>query len=387
MNTPASPVPVKKPAPLAISMWDFSWLERRWPGAGYEDWAVALDELAERGYNAVRIDAYPHLVGSDPEREWTLVPVWDQNDWGSPGVLEVRVQPLLNQFIAVCRERGIKVGLSSWFRDDLSHARLRLTTAEAMADAWARTLRTIAAAGLLDSVLYVDLCNEWPGTHWSPFFRNDPPECTWGWWHTETSMRWMKRSIELLRAEFPDLPLLYSFDGMDDDLYRNHDLSHTDLIEHHCWMAKENDGEFAKTIGYDYNGFSPKGYIAIAENASRVYRERASYWRNLLTTRIASLASASRDVGLPLGTTECWGIVDYKDWPRLDWGWVKELCELGTLTAVQTGRWAIVATSNFCGPQFRGMWRDVEWHRRLTTQIKAGAYPQGLRSDRLARRI
>jgi hypothetical protein len=24
--------------PLAITMWDFSWLERRWPGAGYEDW-------------------------------------------------------------------------------------------------------------------------------------------------------------------------------------------------------------------------------------------------------------------------------------------------------------------------------------------------------------
>ncbi|MBN1791595.1 MAG: cellulase, partial [Bacteroidales bacterium] len=25
-------------SPRAITMWDFSWLERRWPGAGYEDW-------------------------------------------------------------------------------------------------------------------------------------------------------------------------------------------------------------------------------------------------------------------------------------------------------------------------------------------------------------
>jgi hypothetical protein len=31
--------------PLAITMWDFSWLERRWPGAGYEDWDLALDGL------------------------------------------------------------------------------------------------------------------------------------------------------------------------------------------------------------------------------------------------------------------------------------------------------------------------------------------------------
>ena len=43
--------------PLAITMWDFSWLERRWPGAGYEDWDLALDGLALRGYDAVRIDA------------------------------------------------------------------------------------------------------------------------------------------------------------------------------------------------------------------------------------------------------------------------------------------------------------------------------------------
>lgn len=45
-------------------MWDFSWLERRWPGAGYENWDLALDELCERGYNAVRIDAYPHLLAA-----------------------------------------------------------------------------------------------------------------------------------------------------------------------------------------------------------------------------------------------------------------------------------------------------------------------------------
>ena len=32
--------------PLAIAMWDFSWLERRWLGAGYEDWDQALDELS-----------------------------------------------------------------------------------------------------------------------------------------------------------------------------------------------------------------------------------------------------------------------------------------------------------------------------------------------------
>ncbi|BDZ48163.1 hypothetical protein GCM10025867_04040 [Frondihabitans sucicola] len=68
--------------PYAISMWDFSWLERRWPGAGYENWDTALSELVERGYDAVRIDAYPHLLSADPTKAWELLPAWNQTSWG-----------------------------------------------------------------------------------------------------------------------------------------------------------------------------------------------------------------------------------------------------------------------------------------------------------------
>ena len=44
--------------------------------------------------------------------------------------------------------------------------------------------------------------------------------------------------------------------------------------------------------------------------------------------------------------------------------------------------WLAIATSNFCGPQFRGMWRDVAWHQRLTAQIKAAPLhvPLGVRT-------
>jgi hypothetical protein len=45
-------MPLLDPArPKAIVMWDFSWLGRRW--------ATALDELAERGHDAVKMDAFP----------------------------------------------------------------------------------------------------------------------------------------------------------------------------------------------------------------------------------------------------------------------------------------------------------------------------------------
>jgi hypothetical protein len=82
----------------------------------------------------------------------------------------------------------------------------------------------------------------------------------------------------------------------------------------------------------------------------------------------------SRSPGLPLVTTECRAIVNYKDWPLLDWGWVKELCAHGVEEAVKTGRWTGIATSNFCGPQFTGMWRDVEWHQRLTKRIRESSF-------------
>jgi hypothetical protein len=157
-------------------MWDFSWLERRWPGAGYEDWHRALGELVERGYDAVRIDAYPHLIAANSGATWELIPAWSTQDWGSPP-------------------------------------------------------RTVCRCS-------IEMCAEWSPT--------------------------------------TDKPLI---------------------------------------------------------------------------------------------TTECWGLVDYKDWPLLEWDWIKDLCELGVRTAAKTGRWVAIATSNFAGPQFRGMWRDAEWHRKITSLI------------------
>ena len=116
---------------------------------------------------------------------------------------------------------------------------------------------------------------------------------------------------------------------------------------------------------------SPDDYKNVVKNAERVYRERPGYWQKLLTDKIELMASVARKNRRPLVTTECWGLVDYKDWPLLKWDWIKDLCELGAITAARTGMWVGVATSNFCGPQFVGMWRDVEWHKRLTSIIRS----------------
>ena len=160
-----------------------------------------------------------------------------------------------------------------------------------------------------------------------------------------------------------------------------------DAIEHHLWMVTQHDDEFYKLVGYEYQRFSQAGYHNVQLKAAHLYGERPEYWDKLLTDKIARLADSARRAQQPLMTTECWAIVDYKDWPMLPWDWVKAVCDLGVSTASATGQWAAMATSNFCGPQFRGMWRDVAWHRRLTGLIKAGPTDSSLKAGRLWNRL
>ncbi len=373
-----SEISKNKVSPRAITMWDFSWLERRWPGAGYEDWDKVLDELLERGYNAIRIDAYPHLIAEDPTKKWMLNEVWNQQVWGSPDLNEVQVQPNLNKFLEKCKERDIKVGLSSWYRQDVDDTRMKITTADKMADCWISTLRTIETDGLLDAVLYVDLCNEWPGNLWAPFFSSRYPHVVWGQWHKEESLQWMKHALTRMRKEYPDMPFLFSFDNGDVLKYEEIDTSFLDLYEHHIWMVHQNNSEFYKLVDYKDGQYSPEAYKKVVKVAEKLYKEKPSYWQKLLTDKIELTGKIAKRTGRPLITTECWGIVDYKDWPLLNWDWVKELCALGTVTAAQTGMWAGIATSNFCGPQFVGMWRDVKWHQNLTTIIKSAILDESI---------
>jgi len=372
--------------PLAITMWDFSWLERRWPGAGYENWDLNIKELTERGYNAVRIDAYPHLITNDLYKKWTLKQVWSQHDWGSPAMVEVSPYPSLLHFIEICAKYNVKVGLSTWYREDLDNTRMKITTPEIMIEQWAKTLNLIGKAGLLNSIFYIDLCNEWPGALWSPFFTNNPPDKTWGNWYSDVSMNWMKESIELFTKEFPEMPVGYSFDFRNKEMLLKKDLSFVDYGEPHIWMCQYNDGEFYKKVGYNYDLFKPDSYENLAAMGRKTFLENKIYWLNGLKEMIQDAEQYSQKYNQPLMTTECWGVVDYKDWPQLEWDWIKEICALGVEESAKTGKWAAIASSNFCGPQFKGMWNDVKWHQQITQVIKNAFICSDLLSTKLCKR-
>ena len=272
--------PTAKPYPLAITMWEFSWLERRWPGAGYEDWDQALSELVERGYDAIRIDAFPHLIYEDPEREYLLLPHWNTQDWGSPEINRVRVQPNLNKFLERCRAYKVRVGLSSWFRTDEEDVRMKLTTAQKLGEAWLAVLKSIDEGGVLDTILYVDLCNEWTGDTWCPFFVNDPPEALWTGWDTLKSKQWMSDSIAVLKEAYPEIPYTFSFTGeVNSETLTKGPFEMLDFLEPHIWMSSYNGGEYYREVGYNFERFDYGGFRNMALHGKRIYEERKEYWQ------------------------------------------------------------------------------------------------------------
>lgn len=358
--------------PVAITMWDFSWLERRWPGAGYEDLDLALDELVARGYDAVRIDAYPHLLAADPSRTWDILPPWNTQDWGAPAPVSVQVWPALPEFIRKCAARGVKVALSTWFQRDTTEQRLAVASPAAHARLWEKSLALLEGEGLLDALLYVDLCNEWRHPAWAPFFQETttPPDD----WRTPKSLDWTRDSIAALRTRFPGLAFTYSLYSLfDDENTFATDVSHFDFLEPHLWMSKDTD--FYQRVGYNFERFDGKGYAKVAAHAAALYRSDPGHWKAAFAPFIDRLAAWSTATGKALVTTEAWSLVDYKDGPNLPWDWVLEYNAWAVERASATGRWVALCTSNFCGPQFRGMWREIAYHRRLTDLIKSGSLP------------
>ena len=61
--------------------------------------------------------------------------------------------------------------------------------------------------------------------------------------------------------------------------------------------------------------------------------------------------------------------------------------DFGAQHAAASGRWLAVASSNFCGPQFVGMWRDKLWHQRVTAGIKGAEIAAELRTGRFYARL
>lgn len=406
--------------PLAITMWDSSWIRRRYRGGGFEDWDVALSELVERGYNAVRIDVFPHLIARGPDGQlverFKDVPnqfpqFYGFAMWGNPWTMYIEPRAALIEFLTKCREHGVKVALSTWFKptDDLRNEQIE--GLDGFVRVWEETLQFIEDAGLMDTVVYLDILNEYPNGHcFTWLFRElstmafpAGPDGGYNQRQADFARDFLAQALARLRARWPELTMSASF-TLDSftRYFENQDLSHLDFLDVHVWLNYNPEfaeySDYASTIERHGNpnnlftlesGSNPyaasarmipgdyhydRTYAAMAE----AWDTRRDHWVQWYEQTISRVTTAADRHGLHVGQTEGWGIVNWLDHPLLDWRLHRETAEVAVDIASRAG-YSFDCSSNFCHPHFLGFWDDPEWHRSLTGVIR-GATPRPGRS-------
>lgn len=351
---------------LAITMWDISWLELHEKGEAFEDWTQRILELKERGYDAVRIDPYVHLLSiEDGREEFLLTPVWADYGWGALKPYYIKnIWNKLVEFLKICKENHILAAFSAWYRcceqdSYVSH----ITDGKKLAQIWIALLDGLKKEGLLDVVLYVDFCNEYP--LWAEFLPQENPLLRRKRDDKEI-VKWTKQCVKHFKEKYPDIPVTFSICS---EFYRldGEDFSDYDFFEPHIWIDSDGDGRFEDSVNRALQG-NTLAQEELFKLKKTIYEEGKEYWDEVLHQQIQRFGRLSRKWKKPLITTECWAIIFYKD-SGIGWEWIKDICEKGVEYAVEEGCYAAIATSNFCSPQFKGMWSDVQWHKKMTANI------------------
>jgi len=140
-------------------------------GGAFENYDKVTNELLERGFNTVRIDAFPLIIGelADNNQEVTIpgdsLRNWGQSDIDRPHKV---IRELL-EFMEMTKQKKINVILSTWNQDCKEYPDVKkdLNTTAKYWKAWDKVLTILEENKLLDRVCYVDLDQEFP--YFSPF--------------------------------------------------------------------------------------------------------------------------------------------------------------------------------------------------------------------------
>ena len=102
-----------------------------------------------------------------------------------------------------------------------------------------------------------------------------------------------------------------------------------------------------------------------------LYRENEETYNRWMAEHIAQAAALGRKYHIPVGNTEGWGIIMWREHPYLEWDFIKQAGLVSAKLAAEQG-YAFICSSNFCQPQFTRLWADVAYHRQVTDLIRRG---------------
>jgi hypothetical protein len=383
-----------QPRRVTNAMWDFSWLTQHYPGGAFADFDRAADALVERGFNTVRIDAFPLVIGAlKSENETITLPGDPLANWGmSDRDREHAPVRELIEFMRAMKRRGLSVILSSWGKDCKEYPGRTTALAKDRAGfrkCWERTLDILGSADALDPVLYVDLDQEFP--YFSPF-QNELNELATkpaANRSLETAMEeagqfeqgltrlaWKPAQMDYVRglfsemlpafqARYPRLRFTYSLTSFHKEV-RALGLQLFDVLELHLWI---HSPRFDNRSGFN-NLTKDRGARSYQDYAGRLVATLDTVGPMLVQEMRNKLAFArawADEIAAPVVTTEAWGPWWHMDHPDLDWGWLRDWCEQCMTLAGEYKFWGVTPW-NYSHPYWKN-WADAAWYRKVNKRF------------------
>jgi hypothetical protein len=357
--------------PLAIVMWDYSWILRHHHYGEFEDWDKVLDELVERGYNAIRLDAMPQFIASS--KDGTIIESfrsikygWIPSMWGNDYTMSFRPREALVEFLTKCKSRQLQIGLSSWFMPHGTTERNEIFLEEGgLYRAWDETLTFLGNHNLLDNVIYVDLLNEYPNWHGYDWLKNELNKLA----NTTDKMNFYNHFINnlilSLKAKYPALGFFASLDfGVE-----NMDLTNFAVADCHLWF--QHHGTLPGLDAVSSLDQGNNDYRVVMNNLKAYWLANKPALTTWMDGRMRSVSQMAASLNIICGNTEGWGAIFWIDHPELDWSFIKESAEICINLSKTYSNYKFICTSNFTHPQFKGIWNDVNWHKAMTAKIRS----------------
>ena len=386
----------KQKHPLALTMWDFSWLQRCHKGGGFENLEKTTDALALRGYDAVRIDVFPNLIYRS-ERDGTDTfkfkgrPNGNHALWGNDVDVVVNPREKLIEMMTLARERGIKVDISTWFREPLN-VKDKIEGLDQFVEMWDSTIKFLEKNNLMDdNVIFIDYLNEYPLFHGFRWLKEEAARISkkemqdrgqlehidnaGSKKHPMTApakafyKKFSKDFILQMRKLYPQYHHTISTPGRIEqlDFLACVDYSVMDLIDSHYWFSHNN-----KIGRYDMGKsqfLTPAERIERKKALDKTWANEKEYLISWLNDRLAFVENLSKENNVLNGSTEGWGCVGWDEYPEIGWDFIKEAAFLGAELGLKRGM-KFVSSANFTHPHFKTFWDDIKWHQKITTMIK-----------------
>jgi sugar-binding cellulase-like protein len=372
-----------EPKRLTIAMWDYSWLNGHYPGGDFEDYDKVIDELIERGFNTVRIDAFPMVIDQliSDKQEIFKVPADPLLNWGlSTKDWEHNLVAELIDFMTITKQKGISVILSSWGKGDHK----RYSDTKKFWTAWETVLDILKEKGLLDHVVYVDFDQEFP--YFSPFAEElnrlskeaskpaadqaDAMEqagaITGAWNHAQRAFvkDYFESTLSHFHKKYPDVRFTFSLTSFWDEV-RSINPAGIDVLELHIWIKGQLD---------EYTGFNKlkkdrnpaNDYKAYMAGIREAMKHRDSLKENM-KQQMSKARSWADELNVPLTTTEAWGPWWHMDHPDLEWQWLYVWCDYCMGLSNEYGFWGVTPW-NYSHPYWDN-WSNIKWYRKVNLRF------------------